>query len=186
MSVALPTDFCLSRRKLLTGAAATLAFSLLPGRASSSYGIPERSIGLTNPYTGELVVTKYWENGEYIREAMDEIGYILRDKHNEKVTRVDPELLNLLVDLRRTLRTREPFQVVCGYRSPETNRMLRKAGTAAAKESLHMHGQAIDIRLKSRNAGEIRKAALSLQRGGVGYYPASNFVHVDTGSVRSW
>jgi uncharacterized protein YcbK (DUF882 family) len=178
--------FSLSRRKLITGAAASLAFALLPGKASPSYGPAERSISLVNPYTGELVVTTYWEDGYYIPEALNEIGFILRDKHTEQVKEIDPELLDLLVDLRRALRTKEPFQVVCGYRSPETNRMIRKQGTKAARDSLHMQGQAIDIRLKSRSAREIREAAMKLRRGGVGYYPASNFVHVDTGDVRSW
>ncbi len=175
-----------TRRQLIAGAAATLAFAMLPGSAVSSYGAPARSISLVNPYTGELVVTTYWEDGRYIPEALEEVGFILRDKHTAQVKEVDPELLDLLVDLRRTLRVKEPFQVVCGYRSPETNRNLRKVNKGAAKESLHMRGQAIDIRLKSRSAGEIRKAALALGRGGVGYYPGSNFVHVDTGKVRAW
>jgi uncharacterized protein YcbK (DUF882 family) len=113
----------------------------------------------------------------------------LRDFRTGDMHQMDPGLLNLLVALTDKTETRSPFYVISGYRSPKTNALLRDeggAGTGVAKKSLHMQGQAIDIRLADVNLAYVHKAALSLGRGGVGYYPTSDFVHVDVGPVRQW
>jgi uncharacterized protein YcbK (DUF882 family) len=148
----------------------------------------ERTISLAVPNMGEkLVEVPFWADGTYQSDAIREISYIMRDWRTGEVHQVEPELLDLLFDLRRTLGTSEPFQVVCGYRSPETNAMLVERGhRGVAPHSLHMQGRAIDIRLDRRGAQYIQRAALSLGRGGVGYYPRMGFVHVDTGPVRQW
>ena len=148
----------------------------------------EKTISLAAPNMGEkLVEVPFWADGNYQFDAIQEISYIMRDWRTGEVHSVEPGLLDLLFDLRRTLGTNEPFQVVCGYRSPETNAMLVERGhRGVAAHSLHMEGRAIDIRLGRRGAQYIQRAALSLGRGGVGYYPRRGFVHVDTGPVRQW
>src|SRR6185437_3289416 len=130
--------------------------------------------------------TVYWEDGRYVPEAMRHINWLLRDFRADLVHPIDPHLLDLLADLHGRLQTREPFQVISGYRSPQTNAMLASLGDGVAQNSLHLDGKAIDIRVPGRHLRYVRAAALSLRRGGVGYYPHSDFVHVDTGRVRTW
>lgn len=145
-----------------------------------------RSLHLVNLHTGEELKTAYFNGTGYDQTALQKINFMLRDHRNNAVTEIDPQLLDLLHDLRGRLDTAEAFQVVSGYRSPQTNAMLVKQQRGVAKHSLHMSGQAIDIRLESRSINAIRDAAFSLKKGGVGFYGRSNFVHVDVGPVRSW
>ncbi|GEO79962.1 hypothetical protein ROR02_00930 [Pararhodospirillum oryzae] len=117
---------------------------------------------------------------------MREFDHVLRDHRTGQVHRIDSSLLDLLYALGGRLETGKPFQIICGYRSPETNSLLRQKSSGVARNSLHMEGMAVDIALQDRSLPQLRSAALSLQKGGVGYYPKSGFVHVDVGAVRSW
>lgn len=151
-----------------------------------AHKIPSKMISLQNPHTGDRLRLTYFERGLYIEDALQEIDYILRDYHTGAVHPIDPALLDQLYELKLRLGVSRPFNVISAYRSPETNANLRRHSDGVAKNSLHMQGRAIDIRLDGYHASTIRDAALSMQRGGVGYYSASNFVHLDTGDVRTW
>jgi len=128
----------------------------------------------------------YWENGRYLPDAQRKISHLMRDSHNGQIHKIDPHLFDQLWELSRLLNLKEPFQVVCGYRSPTTNALARRRSSGVAKKSLHMSGRAIDIRLAGRSVSTLSRAARSMKAGGVGYYPKSNFIHIDTGAVRTW
>ena len=129
---------------------------------------------------------EYFAQGDYLPPALHEINHVLRDWRRNEIHPIDPELLDLLYDLHAATGSQKPFDVICGYRSPETNAMLARRSDGVSKRSLHLVGKAIDIRLPDVPLARLRDAARRLGRGGVGYYPASNFVHVDTGRVRAW
>lgn len=177
----------LSRRGLLVGmaGAAALIGASLPAEAARRTLQP-RSLAFCNLHTGEKLDTVYWAEGRYLPEAMRRINWLLRDFRTDEVYPMDPALLDLLTDLQAKLRTSEPFHVISGYRSPETNAMLASYSDGVAQNSQHLLGKAIDIRVPGRHLAHVRAAAMSLRRGGVGYYPHSDFVHVDTGRVRYW
>jgi uncharacterized protein YcbK (DUF882 family) len=118
--------------------------------------------------------------------GLEEITHFLRDFRNEQTHPIDVALLDTLSSLYDGFERRGRFEVISGYRSPRTNEALRHVTTGVAKDSLHLSGRAIDVRLTSAATVKLRDAAIALQRGGVGYYPESNFVHIDTGAVRSW
>lgn len=139
-----------------------------------------------NTHTGDQLKLTYFERGRYIKDALHEINHLFRDYHDGSVHPIDPALLDQLYDLKHKLEVRKPFHIVSGYRSPATNADLRKHSDGVAKNSLHMEGRAIDIRIEGLDTRRIRNAALAMQRGGVGYYGRSDFVHLDTGNVRSW
>ncbi|MGZ8157918.1 MAG: YcbK family protein [Methylobacter sp.] len=139
-----------------------------------------------NTHTGDQLNLTYFEQGRYITDALQEINHLFRDSHDGSVHPIDPALLDQLYDLKHILEVRKPFHIVSGYRSPATNADLRKHSDGVAKNSLHMEGRAIDIRIEGLDTRRIRNAALAMQRGGVGYYGKSDFVHLDTGSVRTW
>ena len=145
-----------------------------------------KTLNLEHHHTGEKLSVTYFENGRYIRPALREISYLLRDYHNSEIYPIDPSLLDQLHDVKLLLGVKKPFQIVSAYRSPETNANLRRHSRGVAKHSLHMEGKAIDIRIDGVGSSYIRNAALALHKGGVGYYPRSNFVHIDTGDVRTW
>ena len=129
------------------------------------------------------------ENGQYVPDALHAVNHVLRDFRTGDTHMMDPSLLNLLVLLSDKTESVSPFYVISGYRSPHTNELLRDEGgasTGVAKKSLHMQGQAIDIRMADVQLSHLHNAALSLGMGGVGYYPSSDFVHVDVGAVRQW
>ena len=148
--------------------------------------VRHRSLKFYNLHTGESLKTTYWENGSYIPGELDRVNYILRDFRANEVKPIDPALLDLLTRIQHRLSTNEPFQVISGYRSPVTNAMLHANSEGVAVHSLHLDGKAIDICVPGRNLAQLRGAALAQQSGGVGYYPKSNFIHVDTGRVRFW
>jgi uncharacterized protein YcbK (DUF882 family) len=177
----------LSRRALLrwsTGAAALLA---LPRSAGAASGLePERSLAFVHTHTGERGRVTYWATGEYVREGLAEIDHLLRDHYSGAVHRIDVRLLDLLHELQVELGAREPFHVISGYRSPETNAALAAHRAGVASKSLHMAGEAIDVRIPGCQLVTLRDAALALRGGGVGFYPGSDFVHVDVGRVRRW
>lgn len=145
-----------------------------------------RRLFLKNLHTGDTVKAVYWENGRYVKGALDEARYALRDWRNGQQHEMDAGLFDIFHDLRVRLEVNRPFQIISGYRSPATNAALHARSSGVASRSLHMKGMASDIRLEGVELAHLRKAALSLGRGGVGYYPASGFVHVDTGRVRQW
>jgi uncharacterized protein YcbK (DUF882 family) len=145
-----------------------------------------KTLALEHHHTGETLKLTYYEKGRYIYGALEEMSYFLRDYHNGSIHSVDPALLDQLYDVKLLLGVNKPFRIVSGYRSPQTNANLRKHSSGVAKQSLHMEGKAVDIRMEGVKVKTIRDAALALHRGGVGYYPNSDFVHLDTGDIRTW
>jgi len=145
-----------------------------------------RSLDFLHTHTGEKLNLAFAQGDAYLPGALDAVNHFLRDFRTGEVHEIDRRLLDLLHGVATLTGTGKPFQVISAYRSPNTNAMLRRAGDGVAGRSLHMQGQAIDIRLGDVPLEKLRAAALEVGRGGVGYYPASNFVHVDTGRVRRW
>ncbi|APG27876.1 hypothetical protein A7E78_08535 [Syntrophotalea acetylenivorans] len=179
-----------NRRTLLKAGLIGLAGLALPTPGLALLTGPadrERSLSLYNTHTGEgLKSVVYWADGDYLPEALKDINFLLRDHRTDQVKPMDPKLFDQLYTLNTKLENRKPFQIISGYRSPESNRKLRQASSGVAKKSFHLAGQAADIRLPGCNLSQVRRAALNLRAGGVGYYPKSNFIHVDTGPCRSW
>jgi uncharacterized protein YcbK (DUF882 family) len=181
----------LTRRRFLAWGAAGAALALpvlsMPHIANASaIGANQRKLALNNLHTGETLKTVYWEGGDYVPGALGEINHILRDYRTNDVHPIDARLLDLLNTLHQKLGSKVPFSIISGYRSPKTNAALAEASNGVAKRSLHMQGQAIDIHLEDVALKDLRRGAIALRRGGVGYYPASDFVHVDVGRVRTW
>lgn len=178
----------ISRRRFLGMGAVAAAQLLVPGiaMAGARVLIRRRILKFHNLHTGESLKAAYWENGKYVPEELERINYILRDFRANEVKPIDPALLDLLTNLQLKLGSSEPFQIISGYRSPLTNAMLHANSEGVASHSLHIEGKAIDICMEGRPLSLIRSAAWSLQGGGVGYYPRTGFVHVDTGRVRWW
>lgn len=185
----------LHRRAFLGIGAAAAAAALVPGvaqaapRAFAAPKAPERILSFFNTHTGERLKTSYCCGGVYQPEALRQVNHILRDFRVNEVKPIDPKLLDLLHELGGTLETDQPFHIISGYRSPKTNALLRERGgstTGVANHSLHMVGQAIDIRVPGVKLDQLRGAARALKIGGVGFYPDLNFVHVDVGRVRYW
>jgi uncharacterized protein YcbK (DUF882 family) len=145
-----------------------------------------RSVSFVHTHTGERLTAAYWKDGEYQPEVLDQVNRLLRDFRTNEVHAIDPALLDLLFDLRIKVGSERAFHVISAYRSPKTNEMLRKSSDGVAEHSMHLLGKAIDIRLESFPTARLAEVARSLRRGGVGYYAASDFVHVDTGRVRYW
>ena len=141
-------------------------------------------MSLYNTHTGEWVRTVYWADGHYIRDAVRDINWVLRDHHSGEVRPMNAGVLDLLGMMRDRLETGNPFLIISGYRSAATNHMMHMHSSGVASHSYHIKGMAIDLRSESRSLPELREAAMSLQCGGVGYYPRSDFVHVDCGPVR--
>jgi uncharacterized protein YcbK (DUF882 family) len=185
-----PSALRLSRRGFLRGlvAGGSSALALgLPGRAvAAMLEGGERSISLVNTHTGEQLTTGFFRAGAYCQDALTALNHLLRDHRSGDVAAIDPGLFDLLHGVAR-LAGREPqFEVISGYRSPATNAMLNAHSSGVAKHSLHMEGRAMDVRLVGFRTDRLRDLALSLRTGGVGYYRKSDFVHVDTGRVRTW
>jgi uncharacterized protein YcbK (DUF882 family) len=155
--------------------------------AAPAISQPEfRTVAFDNLHTGESVDCVYWEQGDYIPDVLDAVNNVLRDHRTGDVYPIDPALLDLLDAVATTTGTRSRFQVISGYRSPATNAMLHERSAEVAKKSLHTEGLAIDVRLTDIDLYQLHAAALSLGRGGVGFYPGSDFVHMDVGPVRTW
>ena len=179
----------MGRRDFLMAGLVTVSACLLPCRtiaAVSRVLSSERKLSFYNTHTGENMKAVYWERGMYVPEALTDINHILRDFRTGEVKEIDSDLLDLLFALHRKLESTGPFHIISGYRSPETNSHLRMISRGVAKDSMHVRGKAIDIRLPGHELKTLQRAALDLQSGGVGFYPSSDFVHVDVGRVRSW
>lgn len=173
----------LNRRQFLRlGVGATLAAAAGPVLA----GADERTLAFHNLHTGESLKAVYWRNGRYLHDGLGAVNRVLRDHYSGEVGVMEPHLLDLLFDLQRRLGVNRPYHIISGYRSPQTNAMLRKTGGGVAKRSLHMNGEAIDVRLPHGDLERLLLAARDLRRGGVGFYPSSKFVHLDVGPYRTW
>ena len=176
----------LSRRQVLwAGVSGVLAGMTTPLRAIAA-GPAERALGFASIHTGEVLSVVYRVGDAYQEDALARVNHQLRDHRTGEVKAIEPALLDLLHDLSLETGTREPYQVISGYRSPATNEMLRTQGSKVGRRSYHMKGMAIDLRLADVGSRRLREAALDLKRGGVGYYAKSDFVHLDVGPVRLW
>lgn len=174
-----------SRRSLFraAGALVPLAFGPVPLLAR---GDGARRLSFYHTHTSEKLQIEYAENDAYVPQALAEINHFLRDFRSGEVHEIDPRLLDMLHAVRQRTSGQGTFEVISGYRSPATNDMLRHQGQGVAQRSLHLTGQAIDVRLSGVQTRALRGAAIAMRQGGVGYYPESDFVHLDTGRVRAW
>ncbi len=179
----------LTRRSLLGVFAATAvvaaptcsnAFGLLRGAGDI------RRIRMYSGRTGEMLDTIYWIDGEYVKDALKEINHFMRDWRTGEAVTIDARNVDIMAAAHRLMDVSEPYMLLSGYRSPKTNAMLRSKSGGVAKNSLHMKGQAADLRLKSRSVGQMARAAEKCASGGVGRYSGSNFVHMDCGPIRHW
>ncbi len=152
-----------------------------------AYRLPvDRTIKLYNAHTGEHLKATYWSKDHFVKDELKKINHHLRDHRTGEVENMDVELLDLLYSLQLIRDTNKPIKVLSGYRSPKTNKMLRKRSEGVAKNSFHLKAQAIDINLPGTELKNLKKLATFLRRGGVGYYPRSDFMHIDTGPIRYW
>lgn len=173
----------LSRRLLLRSGIGVAAACV----AGPAFAMAEsRKLSLVNTHTGESLAVSYFQAGSYDTAGLEQVARVLRDHRTGDVHPIDPALLDLLHDLQALADRDDAFQVISGYRSPQTNRLLNARSNGVASRSLHMDGKAIDIRLTGFPTRKLHQLAMSLKRGGVGYYATSDFVHVDTGRVRYW
>jgi uncharacterized protein YcbK (DUF882 family) len=157
-----------------------------PALAYAAEPAAPRLLSFTNVHTGEKFNGEYWYDGAYLPSAFGEIKSVLRDHRTNEKYPIDPRLMDVLFVLQKRLENFAPFEVFSGYRSPKTNARLREVSHGVARGSLHMQGQAIDICQPGTSLSYLERSAIGLRSGGVGYYPSSNFVHVDTGRVRTW
>jgi len=179
----------ISRRGLLGAfaAASLIGAPTYSNAASFLRGAGDiRRIKMYSGRTGESVDTIYWIEGEYIKEALKEINHFMRDWRTNTTVQIDPKTIDIMAAAHASLDVTEPYLMLSGYRSPQTNAMLRRKSKTVAKDSLHMHGQAADLRLRSRSVTQMAKVAESFAAGGVGRYAKSNFVHMDCGPLRTW
>ncbi len=169
----------------LAAASCVISHPLLAAVRRSS---APRHLSLYNPHTGESLGVTYAVGGEYFSDALESIDHLFRDYRTGDTKAIDPHLLDYLhaITKKMELTARHPLHVVSGYRSPETNALLRKKSRRVAKNSYHVKGQAVDFRVPRFQLSQLRKAALGLRTGGVGYYPRSHFLHVDVGEFRYW
>ena len=177
-----------ARRRLLHRATGVAAAGAVVGWAHGARAAaPERSLALSHTHTGEQLAVVYAVGEQYVAAAIAALNLLLRDHYSGEVGRIDPQLFDQLHQLQQRLGSRAAFEVISGYRCPATNARLRATrGGGVAPNSLHLQGRAIDVRLPGTPLADLRDAALSLRGGGVGYYPREQFVHLDTGRVRTW
>ncbi len=179
----------MSRRALLgafaaTAVAAAPTYTKAAGFLRGSGDI--RRLKMYSARTGEKLDMIYWIEGEYIRDAVDEVSHFMRDWRNNKHMNIDMRTMDIMSAAHNLMDVSEPYLLISGYRSPETNAMLRSRSSGVAKNSRHLQGQAADLRLSSRSVNQMFKAASACRAGGVGRYTSSDFVHMDCGPVRSW
>ncbi|MGH1481356.1 MAG: DUF882 domain-containing protein [Geminicoccales bacterium] len=178
----------LSRRRFL-GISAMGCASLAASSGTLALSYPSmaaRELHLYNLHTHETLKAVYWRDGAYLSEGLAQISYHLRDFRTGGIKPIDPTLLNILHQLINDADVAEPINVISGYRTPATNAMLAARSSKVAPNSFHMRGRAIDIRLPGFSTVGVRDIARSMSKGGVGYYPESDFVHLDTGPLRTW
>ena len=164
----------------------SVAVLLLAFAVTASGNSTKRVLSFYHTHTGERLTVVYLSDGAYVDSALAQISHFLRDFRTGDAVDIDPELLDILHIVYERTGSRGHFEVISAYRSPKTNEMLRSNSSGVAKKSQHLHGKAIDVRLTDVPISSLRSAAYELQRGGVGYYTASDFVHLDTGRFRTW
>ncbi|MDW4496724.1 DUF882 domain-containing protein [Sulfitobacter sp. D35] len=179
----------ISRRAIL-GAFAATALVAAPNYSKAAGflrgGGDIRRIRMYSGRTGERIDMIYWIEGRYVPDAVKEINAFMRDWRNNKVHSIDNRTIDIMAAAHNLMDVNEPYMLLSGYRSPETNAMLRRRSGGVARNSLHLKGQAADLRLSSRSVNQMARAAQACRAGGVGKYHGSNFVHMDCGAVRSW
>jgi len=179
----------MTRRSVL-GAFAATAVAAAPTYSNAAGflrgGGDIRRIKMYSGRTGERIDMIYWVEGKYIKDAVREVNYFMRDWRTDGVKSMDLRTVDIMAAAHNLMDASEPYMLLSGYRSPQTNAMLRRRSRGVAKNSLHMKGQAADLRLSSRSTSQMARAAISCAGGGVGRYSGSNFVHMDCGVVRSW
>ncbi|WP_298566691.1 DUF882 domain-containing protein [uncultured Aliiroseovarius sp.] len=179
----------LTRRGLL-GAFTATAVTATPFYANAAGflrgGGDVRRIAMHSGRTGETINMIYWIEGKYIKDALKEVNHFMRDWRTDQAIKIDTRTIDIMAAAHGLMDVREPYLMLSGYRSPKTNAMLRSRSRGVAKNSLHMKGQAADLRLSSRSVNQMFKAAVACNGGGVGKYSGSNFVHMDCGVIRSW
>jgi len=146
----------------------------------------ERVLYLYNVHTGEFFNDVYWADGDYLSEQIDALNKLMRDHYTGEIVNIDTRLFDLLYSMCGRIEYNKPLHIISAYRCLSTNNMLREQDNAVALHSLHIDGMAVDIRAPGLHTSYLRKVAIDIQRGGVGYYPGSDFVHVDTGPIRYW
>jgi uncharacterized protein YcbK (DUF882 family) len=175
---------CVARRRLVAGVLSAAAVAALgPGRADAARG---GRLVLVHTHTGEVLDTVYRTRAGYLPGALGRMDWLLRDFRTGEVMPLDARLFDLLVELAEGAGVEPRYQVISAYRSPATNAMLAATTGGVSTRSLHMEGKAIDVRLEGAPLARLRDLALAKAAGGVGYYPASDFLHLDVGRVRSW
>jgi uncharacterized protein YcbK (DUF882 family) len=178
-----------NRRQFLLKNLKISIFGLLPGKlfaANTQDQGDERSLSFYNTHTGETLNTCYFRSGEYLTDSLKKIDFILRDHRSGEVQPIDRQLLDLLLAVSQKTDPSCCFHIISGYRSPATNARLRTQSRGVAGGSLHMKGKAVDIRVPGYDTDRLHRACKALKAGGVGYYPKSDFVHIDTGRIRYW
>jgi uncharacterized protein YcbK (DUF882 family) len=177
-------------RRALLGAFAASAVAAAPTYSNAAGflrgGGDIRRIRMYSGRTGERIDMIYWIEGKYIKDAVKEVNYFMRDWRTDGIKTIDLRTVDIMAASHNLMDVHEPYMLLSGYRSPKTNAMLRSRSRGVAKNSLHMQGQAADLRLSSRSVNQMAKAAMACHGGGVGRYSGSNFVHMDCGVVRSW
>ena len=178
---------CAQRRRLVSGLVLAPVVPLIPAaaRATVEAAAPARELAFRHTHTGEQLRVVYFADGDYLPEALSRLEWLLRDFRTGTTHPIDRSLYDTLHALAQRCGA-GPFEIISAYRSPQTNAMLRQASHGVAEHSLHLEGRAIDIRLPGFDTARLREAAIGLARGGVGYYPQSDFVHLDTGRFRTW
>ncbi|WPD75632.1 YcbK family protein [Dickeya fangzhongdai] len=175
------------RRKWLALGGAALGIALLPGQSLASLSTARpRILTLNNINTGERLKVEFFDGRRYNKEELSRLNHFFRDYRANKVKTIDPALFDQLYRLQVMLGSVKPVQLISGYRSYSTNEDLRSHSKGVAKQSYHTQGKAMDFHIEGVQLANIRKAAMKMRAGGVGYYPQSNFVHIDTGAVRTW
>jgi uncharacterized protein YcbK (DUF882 family) len=178
------------RRTFLKSSALLASVLSVPAIARAS-AVPnnmvqERTLRMYNTHTGESLRSVFWADGQFVPDAMNDINKLLRDHRNNKIAQIDPKLLFLLDQVSTQVGNGSVLHIISGYRSPESNQQLAETTNGVARHSMHLEGKAIDVRIPGRDLASLHKAALRAGGGGVGYYPESQFVHMDTGRLRSW
>ncbi|MES9955558.1 MAG: DUF882 domain-containing protein [Sedimenticola sp.] len=177
---------CLDRRRFLRNSLLISGGLFAAPAVATVRRTGERRLELHNLHTGEREKVLYWSGGQYQKGGLRDLNNLLRDHRTGDVYDMEPELFDLAYDLGGLFGDRHRFEIISGYRSPKTNDKLRSRSNGVAKRSLHMQGKAIDLRIPGVSLSKLKQAAIGMQRGGVGYYPKSGFIHVDTGRVRNW
>jgi uncharacterized protein YcbK (DUF882 family) len=184
--------FSMNQRRDFLKFSAALAAAALPSLSHAAVLLPsktalrERTLRMYNTHTGETIKSTYWAEGRFIPESMADINKLLRDHRNNQIATIDPALIVLIDQVSTQVKPDGVIHIISGYRSPASNQMLADTTNGVAKHSMHLEGRAIDVRMPGVALAALRKTALAASGGGVGYYPDSQFVHMDTGKVRRW